>query len=186
MHDQNKVEACRRPNRLYRYKSRGFPAVRTSTPVSVILKADQSRRALSVRGTLTTTSLQTEHFSSHLRSSLSNYPANELRPNSPQDLSSTAGIMSVYIRAHHSTASYGLDGKALCSRFIANILLEQVATHHSRFHSSDRLVLGVMWYVGRSVEKIIDPVSCICSDGRTAIRPSNRFTGNRCRLESPP
>ncbi len=44
MHDQNKVEACR-PNRLYRYKSRGFPAVRTSTPVSVILKADQSRRA---------------------------------------------------------------------------------------------------------------------------------------------
>jgi hypothetical protein len=121
MHDQNKVEACRRPNRLYRYKSRGFPAVRTSTPVSVILKADQSRRALSVRGTLTTTSLQTEHFSSHLRSSLSNYPANELRPNSPQDLSSTAG-MSVYIRAHHTTASYGLDGKALCSRFIANIL----------------------------------------------------------------
>lgn len=43
MHDQNKVEACLRPNRLYRYKSRGFPAVRTSTPVSVILKTDQSR-----------------------------------------------------------------------------------------------------------------------------------------------
>ena len=42
MHDQNKVEACLRPNRLYRYKSRGFPAVRTSTPVSVILKTDQS------------------------------------------------------------------------------------------------------------------------------------------------
>ena len=47
MHDQNKVEACLRPNRLYRYKSRGFPAVRTSTPVSVILKTDQSRRGCS-------------------------------------------------------------------------------------------------------------------------------------------
>jgi hypothetical protein len=43
MHDHNKEEACLRPNRLYRYKSRGFPAVRTSTPVSVILKTDQSR-----------------------------------------------------------------------------------------------------------------------------------------------
>jgi hypothetical protein len=33
-------EACYTcPNRLYRYKSRGFPAVRTSTPVSVILEA---------------------------------------------------------------------------------------------------------------------------------------------------
>jgi hypothetical protein len=88
MHDQNKVEACRRPNRLYRYKSRGFPAVRTSTPVSVILNTDQSRGVLWICGTLTTTFLQTEHFSSHLRSSLSSYRANELHPNCSQDLSS--------------------------------------------------------------------------------------------------
>ena len=88
MHDQNKVEACRRPNRLYRYKSRGFPAVRTSTPVSVILNTDQSRGVLWICRTLTTTFLQTVHFSSHLRSSLSSYRANELHPNCPQDLSS--------------------------------------------------------------------------------------------------
>ena len=99
MNDQNKVEACRRPNRLYRYKSRGFPAVRTSTPVSVILKTDQSRRALWICGTLTTTFLQTEHFSSHLRSSLSSYRANELRPNYPQDLSSAAACQDISVHA---------------------------------------------------------------------------------------
>jgi hypothetical protein len=36
-----------------------------------------------------------------------------------------------------------------------------------------------MWHIGRAVEKIIDSVSGIRSDGRAAIRPSNRFTGNR-------
>jgi hypothetical protein len=99
MHDQNKVEACLRPNRLYRYKSRGFPAVRTSTPVSVILKTDQSRWGCSGCGTLTTTFLQTEHFSSHRRSSLSSYRANELHPNYPQDLSSTAACQVISVSA---------------------------------------------------------------------------------------
>ncbi len=97
MHDQNKVEACLRPNRLYRYKSRGFPAVRTSTPVSVILKTDQSRWGCSGCGTLTTTFLQTVHFSSHQRSSLSSYPANELHPNCHQDLSSTAACQLISV-----------------------------------------------------------------------------------------
>ena len=92
MHDQIKVEACRGPNRLYRYKSRGFPAVRTSTPVSVILKTDQSRRVPWICGTLTTTFLQTVHFSSHLQSLLSNYRANELHSNSLQGLSSTVDM----------------------------------------------------------------------------------------------
>ena len=46
-------------------------------------------------GTLTITFLQTEHFSSHQRSSLSSYPANELHPNYPQDLSSTAACQVI-------------------------------------------------------------------------------------------
>lgn len=86
------------------------------------------------------------------------------------------------VRACNTGASYGLDCEALCdiSRFIANIPLEQLDTHHSWFHSSDRLILGIMGHIGCAVEEIIDSVSSICSDGRAAVRPSNRFTGYHC------
>ena len=66
------------------------------------------------------------------------------------------------------------------SRFIANIPLEQVDTHHSWFQSPDRLILGIMWHIGRGVEEVIDSVTSICPDGRAAVRPSNRFTRYHC------
>jgi hypothetical protein len=64
-------------------------------------------------------------------------------------------------------------------------------THHSLFHSPDRLILGIMWHIGRGVKQIIDSVSSVCSDGRTAVRPSNRFARYHCiglkvRIDSNP
>jgi hypothetical protein len=87
--------------------------------------------------------------------------------------------MSAYIRLCYNVASYGLNCEALRTWFINNLLSEQLATHHSNFHGSDCLVLGVMRHIGGTMEHIINSVSSVCSDRRAAVCPSNRFTGNR-------
>jgi hypothetical protein len=128
-------------------------------------------------GTLTTTSLQTEHFSFHQRSSLSSYRANELHPNYPQDLSSTAACQVISVSVISSLLT-GSIVKHCVVESINNILSEQIATHHSSFHGSNCLVLGVMRYIGGTMEQIVNSVSSVCSDRRAAVCPSNRFTGN--------
>ncbi len=116
MHDQNKVEACLRPNRLYRYKSRGFPAVRTSTPVSVILKTDQSRWD----------ALDVAHLQQRFFKLSTSLPINGRRcpvigpmdfvPITPE-IYHLRG-MSGYIRCLQYVASYGFNCEALRSPFI--------------------------------------------------------------------
>ena len=132
---------------------------------------------LGICGTLTTTFLQTEHFSFHQRSSLSSYRANELHPNSPQDLSSTAAcqVMSVFAIASLLTGSIV---KHCVVVSLTTVFRSQLATHHSSFHGSDCLILGVMRHIRGTMEHIINSVSSVCSDRRAAVCPSNRFTGN--------
>ena len=128
-------------------------------------------------GTLTTTFLQTEHFSSHQRSSLSNYRANELHPNYPQGLSSTAACQVISVSAIASLLT-GSIVKHCVVDSLTTVFRSQLATHHSRFHGSDCLILGVMRHIGGTMEQIINSVSSVCSYRRAAVCPSNRFTGN--------
>ena len=45
----------------------------------------------------------------------------------------------------------------------------------TRLHSPNRLVLGIMRDIGSTMEEIVDTVTTIRSDDRTAVRSCNRF-----------
>lgn len=48
-------------------------------------------------------------------------------------------------------------------------------TYHSGFHRPHRLVLRIMRDVGRTMEKLVDPMARICTHGGTPVGPRVRF-----------
>lgn len=54
--------------------------------------------------------------------------------------------------------------------------LDGPSTHHSRFHCPYRLVLGVVWYVWRSVEQIVDTMAGVITHHTKSGLSCDRFT----------
>jgi len=67
---------------------------------------------------------------------------------------------------------------------IAILIVVLHHANHSRFHCSDCFVFSVMWYIWGTMEKIVDPMACVCTNNRTSIRSCDWFAygKNICKL----
>ena len=79
---------------------------------------------------------------------------------------------------HHSEWSFNIVKLFLIS--------SEGKTYLTRLHSPNRLVFGVMRDIRSTMEEIVDTVTTIRSDDRTAVRSCNRFAaGYDCELLVP-
>ena len=120
---------------------------------------------------LTTTFPRTAHFAYHLSSSPSSCLANEPGPSYAPSSTWVRWWMSM----HHSEWSFNIVKLSLIS--------SEGNTYLTRLHSPNRLVLGVMRDIRSTMEEIVDTVTTIRSDDRTAVCSCNRFAaGYDCEL----